>query len=68
LFVSDNGNHIVDCVVDAIPDAAQLEMQIRAIPGIIGTGLFLGMVDTVLVGDRADFQLKEERHRKIVGH
>ena len=67
LFVSDNGNYIVDCAIDPIPDAAQLEMQIRAIPGVVGTGLFLDMADTVLVGDRADFQLKEERRRKILG-
>jgi ribose 5-phosphate isomerase A len=67
LFVSDNGNYIVDCAIDPIPDAAQLEMKIRAIPGVVGTGLFLDMADTVLVGDRADFQLKEERHRKILG-
>jgi ribose 5-phosphate isomerase A len=67
LFVSDNGNYIVDCAIDPIPDAAQLEIRIRAIPGIVGTGLFLDMADTVLVGDRADFKLKEERHRKILG-
>ena len=35
----------------------QLELDIRAIPGVVGTGLFLGMADTVLVGDRSDFQM-----------
>jgi ribose 5-phosphate isomerase len=38
-------------------------MDIRAIPGVVGTGLFLGMADTVLVGDRNDFRLVEERRR-----
>ena len=63
LFVTDNGNHILDCQIDPIPDATRLEMDIRAIPGVVGTGLFLGMADTVLVGDRNDFRFIEERRR-----
>jgi len=56
LFLSDNGNPIVDCGVGLIPDPPRLEQQIRAIPGVVGTGLFLGMADMVLVGDE-QFQL-----------
>jgi ribose 5-phosphate isomerase A len=63
LFVTDNGNHILDCQIDPIPKAPRLEIDIRAIPGVVGTGLFLGMADTVLVGDRDTFQLIEERRR-----
>jgi ribose 5-phosphate isomerase A len=64
LFLTDNGNHILDCHVDPIPDARRLEVDIRAIPGVVGTGLFLGMADTVLVGHRDTFELIEEkRHR-----
>jgi ribose 5-phosphate isomerase A len=63
LFVTDNGNHILDCRIDPIPDPPRLELDIRAIPGVVGTGLFLGMSETVLVGDRDTFQLIEERHR-----
>ena len=64
LFVSDNGNHILDCGVEPIADAQRLELDIRAIPGVVGTGLFLGMADIVLVGDRSDFRMLEERHRE----
>jgi ribose 5-phosphate isomerase A len=63
LFVTDNGNHILDCQIDPITDAARLEMDIRSIPGVVGTGLFLGMADTVLVGDQNDFRMIEERRR-----
>src|SRR5262245_31047366 len=63
LFVTDNGNHILDCQLDPIPDARRLELDIRAIPGVVGTGLFLEMADTVLVGDRTDFRMIEERRR-----
>jgi ribose 5-phosphate isomerase A len=64
LFVTDNGNHILDCQVDPIPDALRLEGDIRAIPGVVGTGLFLEMADTVLVGDRNDFRVIEEKRRE----
>jgi ribose 5-phosphate isomerase A len=63
MFVTDNGNHILDCQIDPIPDAQRLESDIRAIPGVVGTGLFLGMADTVLVGDRNDFRMIEEKRR-----
>ena len=63
-LVTDNGNHILDCQIGAIADPAQLELDIRAIPGVVGTGLFLGMAETVLVGDRDNFRLKEELRRE----
>src|SRR5436190_1167605 len=63
LFVTDNGNHILDCHIDPIPDPARLELDIRAIPGVVGTGLFLGMADTILVGDQNDLRMLEEKRR-----
>ncbi len=63
LFLTDNGNHILDCGIDPIGDAARLESDIRAIPGVVGTGLFLGMANIVLIGDRNNFQLIEEKQR-----
>jgi ribose 5-phosphate isomerase A len=61
LYVTENGNHILDCTIGPISDAMQLELDIRAIPGVVGTGLFLGMAPTVLVGDREDFRFIEEK-------
>ncbi len=48
-FVTDNGNVILDCAVDPIPDAPALERAIREVPGVVDTGLFLGTADMVLV-------------------
>ena len=48
-FVTDNGNWIADCYVDPITDPRALDSAIRAIPGVVDTGLFLGTADTVLV-------------------
>jgi ribose 5-phosphate isomerase A len=64
LFVTENGNHILDCAIGPIAEPAQLEADIRAIPGVVGTGLFLGMADIVLVGDRESFRLLDERRRE----
>jgi ribose 5-phosphate isomerase A len=62
-FVTDNGNHILDCALAPILHPEQFEEHLRAIPGVVGTGLFLGMADTVLVGDD-HFNLVAEKQRK----
>ncbi len=50
-FVSDGGNYIFDCGVDPIGAPRELDASMRAIPGVVGTGLFVGIADRVLVGD-----------------
>ena len=50
-FVTDNFNVIFDCAVGPIDDPAALEQAIRAIPGVVDTGLFLGTADRVVVAD-----------------
>jgi ribose 5-phosphate isomerase A len=68
LFVTDNGNHILDCGTGPIADPAALELAIRAVPGVVGSGLFLGLADVVLVGDETDaFALVAERRRPARG-
>jgi len=47
--VSDNGNWIADCRVPPLDDPRALEAALLAIPGVLGTGLFLGMADAVIV-------------------
>jgi ribose 5-phosphate isomerase A len=51
-FVTDNGNRAIDCGVKEIRNPVRLERDLRAIPGVVGTGLFLGMADLVLVAMR----------------
>ena len=50
-YTTDNGNRILDCAVGPIADPARLERDIHAIPGVVGTGLFLGTASAVLVGE-----------------
>ncbi len=49
---TDNGNLIVDVDFGAIEDAPALEGRLKAIPGLVETGLFLGMTDRVYVGQK----------------
>jgi ribose 5-phosphate isomerase A len=49
-FATDNQTLILDAAFGPIDDPALLDTKIRAIPGIVDTGLFLGMASLVLVG------------------
>ena len=48
-FVTDNGNLILDATVRAVTDPVGLDRTLLAIPGVVGTGLFVGMAHAVLV-------------------
>lgn len=58
--VTDNGNHIFDVKLGLIANAAKVERDLLDIPGIVGTGLFIGMADIVLI-QRADGSVTEMR-------
>ncbi|MBA4017456.1 MAG: ribose-5-phosphate isomerase RpiA [Pirellula sp.] len=62
-FVSDNGNYILDVAVAPMSDVLGLQQKLQAIPGVVDTGLFLGMADTVLVGDDETFRMTQELRR-----
>jgi len=53
-FMSDNGNLVIDVALPAtLLDAGAaraLDAALRAIPGVVDTGLFLGTAERVLVG------------------
>ncbi len=61
-FISDNGNRVLDCGVEPITDAPALERAILDIPGVVGTGLFLGMADVVIAqdGDRIEVHSRDD--------
>jgi ribose 5-phosphate isomerase A len=57
-YVTDNGNRILDCRIPILPDARQTERDLRAIPGVVGTGLFVGMADTVLIAAGGEIETR----------
>jgi ribose 5-phosphate isomerase A len=48
-FITDEGNFILDCNFGPIDDAALLAAQIKARPGVVEHGLFLGLATDVIV-------------------
>ncbi|HRD41172.1 MAG TPA: ribose-5-phosphate isomerase RpiA [Prochlorococcaceae cyanobacterium AMR_MDS_5431] len=50
--VTDQGNLVLDILFkDGISDPARMESQINNIPGVLENGLFVNLVDQVLVGE-----------------
>ncbi len=49
-FVTDNMNWILDTRFAPLEDPAKLHDEARRIPGVVDTGLFVGMADVVIVG------------------
>lgn len=58
LFISDNGNYILEPHVGPITDPAKLDRDLRDIPGVVGTGLFLKMAHVVLIEDGGSVEVR----------
>ncbi len=50
-YTTDNGNHILDVDFGSIADPGALGVRVAAVPGVVGHGLFVGMVHELHVGD-----------------
>jgi len=51
-YITDNGNFILDVDFGAVDEPAKLEMRLKGIPGVIETGLFLGMAQEAIIGTK----------------
>lgn len=60
-FVTDNGNYILDCTFGAIDDPAGLDARLRAINGVVASGIFVGLTSHVLVGSAGGVREIERR-------
>lgn len=58
-FVTDNGNLIADCRFAEIPDPVSLETQLRAVAGVVITGLFCGIATRAIVGTASGVEIVE---------
>lgn len=59
-FVSDNGNYIVDCKFAKIDNPTRLETEVNLIPGVVDSGLFLGLADKVIVARKGGIEILEK--------
>jgi ribose 5-phosphate isomerase A len=58
---TDSGNLIYDLAAGPISDPGALDRQLRGIPGVVETGLFVGRADVVLVADGTTVRRLERR-------
>ena len=49
-FITDNNNYIIDLRMEEISDPVGLDTKLKRFPGVVETGLFYGIADTVIAG------------------
>lgn len=49
-FVTDGGHFIIDCAIGEIPEPGKLDHLLKSLPGVVETGLFIGICGVVLMG------------------
>ena len=48
--ITDNENAIIDCQFSGIDDPSALDCQLQCLAGVLDTGLFVDLCDTLIVG------------------
>lgn len=48
--VTENANLVIDCAFGSIAEPAGLAADLSAVPGVVEHGLFVGLIDEVIVG------------------
>jgi ribose 5-phosphate isomerase A len=51
-IISDNGNFIIDTNFGIIKNPSEINNLLKQIPGIVETGLFIGMTSSVYIGQK----------------
>lgn len=50
LFLTDEGNYIIDCDFGAITEPESLALTLSTMPGVVEHGLFIDYADTIIIG------------------
>lgn len=58
-FISDNGNYTVDWKSGPIDDPVAVEKQLKAMTGVVDSGIFANVADLVIVAGSSGIQRKE---------
>lgn len=56
-FISDNGNYILDCTFETEFHPEELHKDLKQILGVVETGLFVHMVDAVIIGNAKEITI-----------
>jgi ribose 5-phosphate isomerase A len=54
--ITDNGNILIDANFGIIQDPAKLENELKMIPGVVETGIFVGMANIAYVGKLSEVE------------
>ena len=49
-YITDGQHYIIDLFIRKIEDPYKLEKMLKLIPGVVDTGLFLNIADTIIIG------------------
>jgi|SRR6516164_1550237 ribose 5-phosphate isomerase A len=55
-YITDEGNHILDCHFGQIPDPVALGLALSEMPGVVEHGLFIGMAAVVLMAKAGEVE------------
>ncbi|MDE0084567.1 MAG: ribose-5-phosphate isomerase RpiA [Candidatus Poribacteria bacterium] len=58
-LITDNGNYILDCHFDGIPEPKTVELQLNNIPGVVENGIFVDRADKVIIGTSSGIKYME---------
>jgi ribose 5-phosphate isomerase A len=61
--ITDNGNAVIDAVFGVIDNAEELEKKLKMIPGVVETGLFIGLANIAYVGNNSYVEKIEKKPR-----
>jgi ribose 5-phosphate isomerase A len=68
-YITDNGNHILDCSFGKIADPPALARELSNMPGIVEHGLFIGLATFALIGQGNSVQqihkARSSRKRRV---
>jgi ribose 5-phosphate isomerase A len=53
VYKTDGGNMIVDCTFGPIQDPESLDRELQCLAGVLDTGFFIGLCDTLIVGSES---------------
>ena len=57
VYVTDNGNYILDCRCGEIADPSKTERELKLLTGVVECGLFVGMADAAIVATEDDVEV-----------
>lgn len=57
VFISNNGNFILDCHFNVIIDPEKLHYELKQMLGVVETGLFINLTDTIIIAGEKEVKV-----------